>query len=301
MFKFFLLVSFLFLGQGTLFAENALVAIVNNDVITSKDLEDFTNFMAVQYRAQYSGEELQKKLSGMRKDLLDKLIEDRLILQEAKKAKIEVNQARVDARINEVKKHYGTDADFQRALAEQGLSQSDVETHIREQMLMYQLVESKIKSKVLVKPTEVTQFYADNIKEFIIPEQGQFDTVSSDDNKVITDIYAAVKTGKTLEEAAAAKGLSLSPLSAAKGEQLKKEVEDAVFSLKKGQSSRPVKIANKFYIFRLNSFSEPKQQTLEEVQERITLYLSEKKMQELLIKFLDELKSKSYIKIFTQD
>ncbi len=64
-----------------LFAQDKIAAIVNNDIITQKDLDDFLNFMRIQLSQDYSGKELENKIQAMKPDLLDRLIEDRLILQ----------------------------------------------------------------------------------------------------------------------------------------------------------------------------------------------------------------------------
>ena len=67
------------------YAQDKIVAVVNNDIITRKDLSDFMNFMRMQLSHQYKGKELDAKVAETKRGLLDKLIEDHLILQEAKK------------------------------------------------------------------------------------------------------------------------------------------------------------------------------------------------------------------------
>ena len=142
-----------------LFAQDKIIAIVNNEVITQKDLSDFLNFMRMQLSAQYKGRELEDKIQSLKPDLLDKLVEDRLILGQAQAANIKVDEARVKARIDELRRRYPSERDFQEALAEQGLTQADVESKIRDQMLMYSIIDAKIKSKIVVAPSEVTDFY----------------------------------------------------------------------------------------------------------------------------------------------
>ena len=73
-------------------AKDKIVAVVNKEVITQKDLTDFMNFMRLQLSREFSGEVLEKKLSSLETDLLDRLIEDRLVLQEAKRTLEEANK-----------------------------------------------------------------------------------------------------------------------------------------------------------------------------------------------------------------
>jgi hypothetical protein len=48
------------------FAQGKIVAIVNNDVITEKDLNDFVNFMRIQLSEEFKGKELESKLQSMK-------------------------------------------------------------------------------------------------------------------------------------------------------------------------------------------------------------------------------------------
>ena len=279
------------------FAQDKIVAIVNNDVITQKDLDDFINFMRMQLAAEYKGEELENKIQSMKSDLLDKLIEDRLILQEANKNNIKIDEDRVKVKINEIKKHYSSDSEFQSELSQRGLVQADIESKIREQLLMYNIIDLKIRSKIIIKPTEVTEFYQKNTEEFVLPEQREFEPITLGEEKFAKEIYNNLKNGQKLEDLIMRYSLSVNKVKAIKGEQLRKDIEDVVFKMKPGEVSEPIKIEDKYYLFKLDSIIPPSQQKLSEVQDRIYAFLFNKKMQEELIKWLDEIKAHSYIKI----
>ena len=280
-----------------LFAQDKIVAVVNKDIITQKDLNDFINFMRVQLSTQYQGKQLESKIQSMKLDLLDKLIEDRLILQEAKKDNIGIDPDRIKAKINEIKKHYGSDTEFQNAIAKQGLVQADIEEKIREQTLMYAVIDREIRSKIIIKPVEVTDFYQGNIKKFIFPEQREFESVTVDNESFANEVFDKLKSGQELEEVANRYSLAINKFSSLRDGQLRKDIEETVFKINVGQISAPVKIEDSYYIFKLNNIISPRQQNLSEVQEEIHAMLFNKKMQEALTKWLDELKRHSYIKI----
>ena len=134
----------LFLFSGICFAQDKIVAVVNNEIITQKDLNDFVNFMRMQLSIELTGEQLEQKIQSMKADLLNKLIEDRIILQEAKKNKVLVDENRVKAKIDEIKGHYGREAEFQAALVQQGLAQADLELRLREQLLILLRLEETV-------------------------------------------------------------------------------------------------------------------------------------------------------------
>jgi len=280
-----------------LYAQDKIVAIVNNDIVTQRDLNNFINFTSIQLQAQYKEEELEDKIQSMKSDLLDKLIDDQLILQEAKREKINIEGARVRARIEDIKKRYASDKEFQNALLQQGLSQADIETKIKEQLLMYAIIDAKIKRKIMINPAEVTDYYENNKDKFIVSEQRQFESLSIDNENTANDLYQKLKNNEGLQDVAKEKSLELNKFNAQKNGELRKEIEDAIFQLNLEEVSGPIKIENKYYILKLINIIPPWQQTLSETQDMIHTFLYNKKMQEELTKWLDELKQRSYIKI----
>jgi parvulin-like peptidyl-prolyl isomerase len=296
-----------------LFAQDKIIAIVNKDIITQKDLNDFINFMRVQLAAEYKGEQLETKIQSMKLDLLDKLIEDSLILQEAKRGNIKINPDRIKVRVSEIIKHYGSDSEFQNSLTKQGLVKADIEAKIREQLLMYSVIDMEIRSKIIIKPGEVTDFYQENTEKFILPEQREFESITIDNESLANEIFDQLKSGQELQDVADRYSLTVNKFSCVRNGQLRKDIEDTVFKINLAQISRPIKIdtsaslsvngersrtiENNYYIFKLNNIIPPRHQNLSEVQDKIYSMLFNKKMQEALTKWLDELRKRSYIKI----
>jgi len=281
----------------SLYAQDQIVAIVNNDVITQKDLNDFLNFMRLQFSREYKGKDLEEKISSAKLDLLNRLIEDRLILQEARKEKVVFDEGRVKSRISEIKKRYNSDAQFQADLMKQGLTQADIENKIREQFLMYGIIEQKVRSKISVRPDEVTKFYEDKKKDFSSGEEREFEAFAFESEDLADSFAYNLKSGKAAEELAGRYPFTVNKFSVRQGENLKKEIEEAVFSLGVNEVSSVVRMDDKYYAFRLINIIPSKQLSLSDVQYKIQSFIFENKMQEELVKWLDELKNKSYIKI----
>jgi parvulin-like peptidyl-prolyl isomerase len=279
-----------------LFAQDKIVAIVNKDVITQKDFNDLLNFMCVQLSTEYKGKQLETKIQSMKLDLLDKLIEDRLILQEAKKNNIKIDQGRVKARIEEIKKHYESDREFQDALAKQGLVQADIESKIKEQLLMYTIIDAKIRNKIIVNPGEVTDFYQENREKFKLPEEREFESITIDNENLAPQVYDSLRKGEDFQGVVERYSLAVNKFNT-QGEQLRKDIEEKIFKLQIGEISTPIKIEDSYYIFKLNNIIPCRQQNLSEAQDNIYIFLFNKKMEEGLAKWLDELKKHAYIKI----
>jgi len=284
---FIMLVLFLVPGSSCA-APDSIAAIVNKDIITLKELNDY---------AAFTGMQEQGARVKSRQELLAKLIEDRLILQEARRSGLKADEARVKARVEDIKSKYPSEAVFQQTLLEQGLVQSDLEEKISEQMLMYEVINKQVKSRVTVDPQEITSYFEEDKKLFKLPEQRSVEYIVTREEDKAAKFYAALKDAKGFGEAAAAAGVTPGTLQLFKNGQFKKNIEDVVFSLKTGEFSYPLKAENEFYVFRVTGVVEPRRQKLDEVREEIRDILFTRKFQEGLASWLDKLKAKAYIKI----
>ncbi|TAM35445.1 hypothetical protein EPN54_06140 [bacterium] len=295
---FFILAVFCIAGPNRcLFAQDKVVAVVNNEIITQKDLNDFLNFITMQYSRELKGKALEEKVQGMKQDLLQRLIEDRLILQQAGIEKVTVEPSRIKARIIELKKRYATDTEFEDDLGKQGLVLADLENKIREQMLMYAVIQQKVRDKIIVRPDEITDFYNKNKQQFLTPEERQLTIFILQDEKQAKEMSYYLRLGEKIEKLATRYSFTTNTLSTWKGEDLRKEIEDTVFKLGLGEVSDAVKVDKQYYVFRLDNITGSRQLSLAQAQDKIQTYLFEKKLQEGLTKWLDEIKAHSYIKI----
>ncbi|MDD5441429.1 MAG: SurA N-terminal domain-containing protein, partial [Candidatus Omnitrophica bacterium] len=80
------------------------LAIVNNEIITTKDLQDYC--MVVQSRVDGKTEDFCDTQDGL-DEVLNMLIEDKLIITYAKKKDVEVSDSWVKGRLDEIAASYG--------------------------------------------------------------------------------------------------------------------------------------------------------------------------------------------------
>lgn len=280
-----------------LFAQNKIIAIVNNDTVTQKDLDDFTNFMRMELSAEFKGGELENKIEQIKPDLLNKLIEDKLILQEAKKSNINIDPSKINSRINEIKKRYASETEFQNDLLMQGLTQKDIEQRIKEQMLTYVIVEEKTRRMITVSPTEVTKFYEDNKEMFRLPPQRNFNYIITGDQNLAWEVFNALRRGEDIDEVSRNNALALNQINIIHEGRLRKEIETEILKLKPGEISIPIRQEDSFYIFKLNQITPSRQQSLQEAQDNLYKFLFEKKAQEKFADWINNLKGHSHIEI----
>jgi len=277
------------------YADDKIVAIVNKEIISQSDLNSFSKYIRMQLAEQYQAEALKEKIAETAPGLLDRLIEDKLIIQEAKKQNIKVDDNRIKARIDEMKKNYSSDKEFVDSLSSNGLTQADIENKIRDQMLMFEIVQQKIRNRIRICPREITDFYKEHKDQLDLPVTRKILTMTSDKEDPLKKALKDLKAGMDFQQAADSNGITINDLGQVMPGQLKKEIDQVISVLGPGEFSDIVKLDGKFYIFKLEELIAAKPRSFEEVKEDIYNYIFEEKMQEQMNKWLDELKAKAFI------
>src|SRR5208282_4573156 len=96
---------------------DGIIAIVNDDVITLKDLRQYIASIYSQLKIENkSPEEIKEIMGDYAQKGLDKLIEDKLILASANENEMDIRDEIVDKRLKEIKDHYVSEDDFLQAL-----------------------------------------------------------------------------------------------------------------------------------------------------------------------------------------
>jgi parvulin-like peptidyl-prolyl isomerase len=279
------------------YAQDKIVAIVNQDIITQKDLTDFLNFMRLQLSREYKGRELEEKMQGMKLELLSKLIDDLLILQEAKKNNLPIDELKVKARINEVKKEYPSETIFHAELMKQGLTQADIEKKLKEQLMMFAVIDYKVRSKVIIKPEEVTEFYEKHREEFNTGENRIVEVASVESLNLANSIVKELNSGKSAFELTSQYPLVVNNININKDSGTKEEIKDVLLGLQINEVYGPISLQERYYIFKIIEIIPSKDLTLLDAQENIRAVLFERKMQEGMSNWLAQLKKNSYVKI----
>ncbi|MDO9263533.1 MAG: SurA N-terminal domain-containing protein, partial [Desulfosalsimonadaceae bacterium] len=141
-----------------------IVAVVNDDIIRLTELNKAVASLEEQIRLKdYAPEKEQEEIFRLRQEMLNSLIDDKLADQEIKTAGIFVDEQEIDQAIEQVKKaNYYSDEDLRGALTASGISMSDYRNEIKKQMHRNQLVNQKIKSKIIITESDVTAYYNDH-------------------------------------------------------------------------------------------------------------------------------------------
>lgn len=284
--------------------EDAIVAIVNDEIITLNDLKDYIDSMIAQQRLEgASPEQLQELITQLEKHGLTRLIEDKIVLNAANKKDIQVDNQLVDRRLDGIRGQYRSEDDFLKALVDEGISLTDIRNKIRNQIKIKRVVDEEIRSKIYVSPLEVTEYFKNHFEDFQQQERINLDSifVSSADSvstarEKIEKAQAELKEGKNFREVAQ-KYSEAPPIGVLRKGQTLPEIENRVFHLTTGETTDIIQIENGFYIFQLLGRKPKEISELNEVKGDIYNTIFQQKFQKKLEEWIQKLKKDSFIDI----
>jgi parvulin-like peptidyl-prolyl isomerase len=268
-----------------------IIAVVNSDIITEKELDVFMKVAGMESDQVPEGD--PNEVRGI---YLDRLVEDKLILQQALKLGFKANDAAIEDRIKEMKMRAGSPRVFDQALRSQALSLNDMRQKLREQFVVYELIRQQVKEKVQVSPKEIAEYFEEHRGEYLTSETAVVDSIFVPDKESVAEVQSALAGGKDFSEAAATFSKRSNIVLVPRG-QFKKDLEDFIFGLAPGKPSEPFAVDDGFYIFLLKEIKPPSSQSLSEVKNTIKKKLEAQKTHQAMREFIESLKDKAYISL----
>jgi len=111
---------------------NKFVAIVNDEVITQQDIDQLLAVLYAQYSQEYKGDELLQKMEQVKKDILNQVIEDKLVLSRAKELNIKVTESEISERLDYIKNGFSSEEEFYKTLETQGITIANLKDRYRD-------------------------------------------------------------------------------------------------------------------------------------------------------------------------
>ena len=141
-----------------------VAARVNGKEITMTELEK-----EFQTRTSTEQPPSNEEAQDLKLQLLNQMINDRIVMEMATKAGLNATDAEVDVKFNEFKSQ-GTEEQLQETLKQQKMSVDDVKAEMRKRLTIEKLVNKEITSKISVSEAEIKAFFEKNKENFNLPE-----------------------------------------------------------------------------------------------------------------------------------
>jgi peptidyl-prolyl cis-trans isomerase SurA len=287
-----------------------IVAVVNQEVITWSELYKTMEADATPAVKELKKDEQRRIYKKNEATFLETLINVRLQLQEAKNLGIRVSDGELQEAIEGIKKKYAmSDSAFRESLKDEGLSYDEYEKRLREQIIISKLVNTQIRSKIVVTDADINKFVAENKKVLENTESYQIsqillkkqkDVASSNIEEKAAELLRKMEQGESFADIA--RQYSEDPSSSSGGDlgflkksELNSDFLDVISKMKPGDISKPFWTESGLHIIKLESWVEPKDKAA--MREEARGMLTDKIFKEKYNAWIKSLREKSFIEV----
>ena len=292
-----------------------IVARVNDDVVTLYDVRQ----AAIPYVLQQGMNPAVLRQSGERarlyKDVLEDLIDRKLLVQEASKLALEIKDDELDQWLVYTRQQQNlTEEQFSQMIEQYGMRYSAYREMVRQNLLKIRMIKIKVGSQVNVSQSEVDQLYRErfgadgDVEKFVTVSHILFTPENESDAAHAAARNRAVAAKKRLaageEFAAVARETSEGPtapkggfLGSFRRGELAPEFEKVAFQLPVGEVSGLVRTQFGYHIILVSAVDEREAVDVEDRKNMIYGELQQKAMERLLDQYLQTLRTRSFVDV----
>jgi peptidyl-prolyl cis-trans isomerase SurA len=311
--KIIAVILFVFIGAaaewGWAEVANRIVAVVNNEIITSHELDRFIKSLNITDLGRMNQEETQKQL-------LLQLIDKKLVEAQVKRLGIQISKEEVDRAVARLRNEQGftRNEDFTAALAKGGLTEGDLRNRLKEQLQRVRLISREIGSKIVVPEQKIKEYFEKNkakyrktegvrLGEIILLNPGKASAEEKDKIKQkAEEIWERLKKGEDFAELArkfsqgstAAQGGDLGVFAL---KEIDSNLKATITQLKPGEVSKVLPYPQGWQIVKVIAHQENQDATLAEVKEQIQEVLFQEEVELRFGQWVKQLKSRAIIQV----
>ncbi|MGE5380760.1 MAG: peptidylprolyl isomerase [Methylocystaceae bacterium] len=237
------------------------VATVDGEKITRDQLDKRVNLMLDQFERMYGmtldATKDKDMLAEVRQESLNNLVQEKLLVMEAKRRSIKADNKEVESNLANVKTSMGGDQKFKDFLTKTKLTEKDVKAILVNQSLVDQL-KAQVTKDVKVSSAEAQDYFNKNPGKYDTQRELQVSHILVKTEKEAVDIIAQLKKGadfaklakeKSTDEASAAQGGDLGWIN--QSTNFVPEFLNAAMALKPGQmTEKPIKSEYGYHIIK---------------------------------------------------
>jgi peptidyl-prolyl cis-trans isomerase SurA len=308
--------------RGDEILERILVK-VNGDIISKTDLEQRQISYLRQRNLQASEQdlssdaELRRVLAEATPEIIADAIDEMLLAQRGRELGYRLTEEQFKSVLENIKKENNilTDEQFNAALAQEGMTMSDLRRALERQMLISRVTQQEILGRVGITEEEAREYYARHPEEFTVPASvtlreiliavpadGQAVNVAAEEaaRERAEALRARAQAGEDfvalVEEASdapsKANGGLVGPVNL---DELAPALREIVETLQPGQVAEPWRTARGYHLIRLEGASAAALQPFDEVRDQIADRVFDEKRRIEFEKYLERLRAQAII------
>lgn len=290
------------------------VAVVNDTVITQADFD--REMGRVREQLSRMGKPISdSRLSEIKKEVLENLINRELVYQESQKQGIIVNKAEVDEQLKKLKGQFPSEAEFKNALSKANFSEAALKSRMERGIAIQRFFDKKFVQNITVSEKESKAYYESHPDLFKQSEQlrashilikvdpGADESQKAEARKKLENIQQKLRAGEDF--AALAKEFSEGPSSARGGDlgyfnrgQMVKPFEEAAFAVKPGEVSDIVETEFGYHLIKVIDKKPSTSIAYEDIKGRLEQHLKQKKVGKEVNLYVEKLRQKAKVERF---
>lgn len=287
---------------------DTIAATVNGAPIFKKQVDRQVSALIPQ--TSYHATVSEEKKKELEKKATENLINKELLFQYAKEQGIVVSQKELSDAENDVIKSVSGSKNFERALAQSGITKNEFRSELNSEIAIRKLYEKKI--KLTFSDSDLKEYYEKNKFKFKEPEKIDVQMIYTRNNpedkngskiarKRADEAMVKLKTGeefalvaeKYSNDMTRVKGGNMGMIH--KGRIENATAENAAFALKKGETSSIIETDIGCFIFHLNGRKDANQLSYNTVKEKLRDELTSSREKEKMDALLESLKKQAKI------
>ncbi len=294
-----------------------VAAVVNGQPILMSELEKAVAPYRTEFAARYQGQELNERLRAAMWTLLNELIDQQLLLQEAQRLGLSVPTSAIDKGVEEVQSRFGSDEEFRDALAQAGDTETDVRDEVMRSLLLRKLMSTKrrqFEERVSVSEQEVQEYLstadgADALAKqvelwqiWIAAPADASEQDRADARRRCEEILADLRDGADFAELA--RTVSEGPersrgglMGMVRHGEMEPALDAAAFSLSVGEISDVIESPTGYHILRVTRIEEPDPEDVADAHATAEQAVRAQKVQKKYEEWLAELRAKAEITV----
>ena len=299
--RFILSLVIILVSSASSYAGDAVVAKVNNDVLTSRDLEMELNRLVP--RTTFHGNVSKVKRDEYRDKALQNLIDHQLQYQDAVAKGMKPDKKQVKTRMEQVRAKFATKKEYKAALKQAGATEDELRKRIERDILIQAVTTKTVNEPAQANEAELRDYYDKNTAMFKQPEAVKLMLISIKDKKKARAALKRIRSGEDF--AAVAAGMSEDDYRVKGGDfgyihrgRLKfPKIENEAFRLKEGEMSGLLQADGTWFIIKAGEKKPELQMTFEQMKNKLKADIEAQRTAELTKKWMADLRAKAKIEV----
>jgi peptidyl-prolyl cis-trans isomerase SurA len=291
---------------------NGILVMVNDQVITYKDVtmamredEEF-----VRQRFGRQPQVFQEKLKALRAETLERMIEDRLVLNEFKSLNRPLPESYLEGRINEdIKQRFGDRLTAIKTLQQGGVTFESYRDKMRDNTILQLMWNARVPRDPVISPTRMENYYVANQEKYRLEDRVKLRMIVLTNGVGTAPLELAKEIAKKVDDGASfsemARVYSHGSQAADGGDWgwvekkvLREDLAKVAFSLRAGQRSEPLETPTGVYLMYVEQIDPGHIRSLSEVREEIEATLKTEEVKRLRQQFVSRLRKKSFVRYY---